>query len=142
MFVFRRNLLNLLNRTLRKLSIKVVRDDYLDMPAMLRRPFLSELGVERLDENLLIHESIARNETGLSKKQVMSWFEEIRSRNRIYKVYDDEILRLILEREYFRIFTKSLVSHTERLYRFEWISKLLKKMPLGLKIKIARMIVM
>ena len=45
MFVFRRNLLNLLNRTLRSLSIKVVRDDYLDMPAMLRRPFLSELGV-------------------------------------------------------------------------------------------------
>ena len=108
--------------------------------ARVRLKLLSELGVERLDENLLIHESIARNETGLSKKQVMSWFEEIRSRNRIYKVYDDEILRLILEREYFRIFTKSLVSHTERLYRFEWISKLLKKMPLGLKIKIARMI--
>jgi len=45
MFVFRRNLLNLLNKILRRLSVKVVRDDYLDMPAMLRRPFLSELEI-------------------------------------------------------------------------------------------------
>ena len=107
--------------------------------ARVRLKLLGELGIESFDENIRIHEAIANNESGLSKKQVMSWFEEITIRNQTYKIYDDEFLKLILERELFRIFTRNPISQSGRVYRFEWISKLLSKMPLTLKIKIARL---
>jgi hypothetical protein len=106
----------------------------------VRLRLLEELGVERFNENIPLHEAIANNHKALNKVAVKSWFEEIVLRNKIHQIYDDKALNLVLEREYFNIFTTNSVLNHARVYRFTWVSHLLAKMPINLKIKIARMI--
>lgn len=108
--------------------------------ARVRLKLLQELGFERFDKGISVHEAIAKNEMSLTEGEVKSWFAEIESKNQSNKIYDDEVLRTVLEKEYFRLFTKSPVLHAGRVYRFKWISNILSRVPLRIKIKLARLI--
>lgn len=108
--------------------------------ARVRMRLLQELGFERFDRGISVHEAISNNEMGISEGEVKLWFKEILLKNRIHKVYDDEALRTVMEKEYFRIFSKSPIFHTGRVYRFKWVSNILSRIPIRIKIRIARLI--
>ena len=108
--------------------------------ARVRLKLLQELGFERFDRGISVHEAIAKNEMGLTEEEVKSWFKEIELKNLSNRIYDYEALRTVMEKEYFRLFNKSPVFNTGRVYRFKWISSILSRMPIKIKIKIARMI--
>jgi glycosyltransferase involved in cell wall biosynthesis len=108
--------------------------------ARVRLKLLQELGFERFDRGISVHEAIAKNEMGLTEGEVKSWFKEIELKNQSNKIYDHEALRTVMEKEYFRLFSKSPIFNAGRVYRFKWISNILSRMPIKIKIKIARII--
>ncbi len=99
---------------------------------------LEKLGVDKWDENIELHELISRNMTIVNKSEIKIWFNRIRELNSSSKVFQSEVLQLVLEREYFKIVSENVRARSKDEYRFGWISSLLKRIPIGTKIRIAK----
>ncbi len=110
-----------------------------DAASRIRLRQLKKIGIEAWDEDLLLHELIARNYSNLDKSEVKAWLKRIQELNSNSKVYQSKELQLVLEREYFKIVIGSKGGNSKREFRFNWISTLANRIPIPTKIRIANL---